>query len=106
VNIRRDADGNIGIGRIPSDTPRTDAQVEYDDRSIPLVNFARQLEREVAALKADAERWRYVKQFFRTMGAHMDGQHTWAFHHSIARMRGPTIDAAIDAAKTGTPPSM
>jgi hypothetical protein len=34
-----------------SDTPRTDAQVEYDDRSIPLANFARELERENAALK-------------------------------------------------------
>ena len=69
---------------VMNDTPRTDAQLEYDSTTIDDVqNFARKLERENAALKADKERldWLETSSY-------------WP-HPPI----GEDIRAAIDAAR-------
>jgi len=48
------------------------------------------------AFKADAERWQAVKPLFRVMSLDMSGNHTWVLsHHGL--LKGPSIDAAIDA---------
>ena len=49
------------------------------------------------AAEKDAERYRWLKGQFRAFSLDMGGQHTW----TLARMikKGPTLDAAIDAAR-------
>jgi len=49
------------------------------------------------ALRKDAERYRHIKPFFRVFSLHIDGQHSYAVSAPFARLRGPNIDAAIDA---------
>ena len=53
----------------------------------------------IAALRADAERYWWLKPHFRVMSPDMGGQHRYSPTGPIARMRGPTLDAAIDAAR-------
>jgi len=50
------------------------------------------------ALRKDAERYRHIKPFFRVFSLHIDGEHSYAVRSApFARLRGPSIDAAIDA---------
>lgn len=89
-----------------SDTPRTDdlltgkplgqMSAHYTD----VVDFARQLERELAAEKADAERYRWWRNNF---GVSRDGPGTWQLYTIIRTkqvMTEPEFDAAIDAARS------
>ena len=50
----------------------------------------------IAALRADAERYRWLKPHFRVMSPDMGGQHRYSPTGPVARMRGPTLDTAID----------
>lgn len=56
-------------------------------------------EAERDALRADAERYRHIRPMFRAFSAHVDGMHSWCATGELARMKGPTFDAAIDAAR-------
>jgi hypothetical protein len=49
----------------------------------------------------DAARYRWLRSRFRVFGPHIDGQHAWCATGDIGRLRGPSIDAAIDAALAG-----
>jgi len=53
---------------------------------------------EVERLRADAERYRWLRSRFRVFGPHIDGNHAWCATGDIGRLRGPSLDAAIDAA--------
>lgn len=60
---------------------------------------AESAEAERDALRADAERYRHIRPMFRAFSAHVDGMHSWCATGELARMKGPTFDAAIDAAR-------
>jgi len=48
--------------------------------------------------EADAERYRYLRAGFSPMGLNIDGNHAWAYRRN-ATLKGPNLDAAIDAAR-------
>ena len=52
---------------------------------------------DIAALRKDAERYRFLRNDFSVMGANIDGQHSRAYRRNFS-LRGPTPDAAIDTA--------
>lgn len=52
---------------------------------------------EWLALAADAERYRFLRQDFSPIGLNIDGNHAWAYRRN-ATLKGPNLDAAIDAA--------
>lgn len=54
----------------------------------------------IAALRADAERYLWLKPNFRVMSPDMGGQHRYSPTGPVTRMRGPTLDAAIDAERS------
>lgn len=54
---------------------------------------------ECERLRTDAERYRHIRPMFRAFSAHVDGMHSWCATGELARMKGPTFDAAIDAAR-------
>jgi hypothetical protein len=47
---------------------------------------------------ADAERYTFLRGDFSPMGLNIDGNHAWAYRRN-ASLKGPTLDAAIDAAR-------
>lgn len=49
------------------------------------------------ALRADAARWRAFKPMVRTFSLDMGGQHSYCTTGEFGRIRGPNIDAAMDA---------
>ena len=51
----------------------------------------------VAADGKDAERYRFLRQDFSPMGLDIDCNHAWAYRRN-ATLKGPNLDAAIDAA--------
>lgn len=57
------------------------------------------LARQVEELQADAERYRHIKKMFRVFSLHIDGKHSYTPTGEFARMKGPSLDAAIDADK-------
>ena len=52
----------------------------------------------VAALVRDAMRYRWLQPRFRAFSVHIDGMHSWCATGDIGRIKGPSFDAAIDAA--------
>jgi hypothetical protein len=52
---------------------------------------------DVAALREDAKRFRWLRGDFSPMGMSIDGNHAWAYRRN-ATLQGPTLDAAIDTA--------
>lgn len=54
---------------------------------------------DVERLKADAERYQCIRSQFSAMSAAIDGNHAWVWRGNPDRLRGPTLDAAIDAMK-------
>jgi hypothetical protein len=85
-----------------SNTPRTDAIttaiIYFDVDHAKLANFARELERENAALREDKERldWLAVDESVMVTVFHADGTFTV--------VQGPTFRAAIDAARKEAQP--
>ncbi len=55
---------------------------------------------ELESLRRDAERYRWLRDDFSPMGLNIDGNHAWAYRRN-ATLKGPNLDAAIDAAMTG-----
>ena len=55
------------------------------------------LRAENERLKADAARYRFIKPDFSAMSVDIDGNHNWAYRRNFS-LRGPSLDAAIDAA--------
>jgi hypothetical protein len=47
----------------------------------------------------DAARYRFIKSKVKTFSLDMGGNHTYVMDYSIARVRGPSLDAAIDRAR-------
>jgi hypothetical protein len=81
-----------------SDTPRTD-QEKWNEGFAELVtaNFARQLERELAEAKKDAERYRWIRlahQYDNDLGVRVSEcrTRTMQYHHA------EHLDSAIDKA--------
>ena len=64
----------------------------------------RSLKAQLAEAQKDAERWRWLKDHARIFrqSPDMSGNHYWMVH-ATTTLRGPTLDAAIDAAKGKTP---
>ena len=58
------------------------------------------LRAQLAEARRDAERWRWLKDHARIFrqSPDMSGNHYWMVH-ATTTLRGPTLDAAIDAAK-------
>ena len=58
------------------------------------------LRAQLAEAQRDAERWRWLKDHARIFrqSPDMSGNHYWMVH-ATTTLRGPTLDAAIDAAK-------
>ena len=58
------------------------------------------LRARLAEAQRDAERWRWLKDHARIFrqSPDMSGNHYWMVH-ATTTLRGPTLDAAIDAAK-------
>ena len=64
-----------------------------------LVERAEKAEAEVERLRADAERYRWLRARYRAMSMDMGGNHSWVPDGRVMReLRGPTLNAAIDAA--------
>ena len=63
--------------------------------------LARATERYAAL--ADARRYQAIRSQFSAMSADIDGSHAWIWRGNPSRLRGPTLDAAIDAAMAGEP---
>lgn len=82
-----------------SETPRTDALLYMLDGGLPVgnawkvVEFAYQLERELAAAQADAERWRMHMQVMR------DGDEN-ALTTTLFDSTADEYEAAIDTARS------
>ena len=62
------------------------------------------LRAQLAEARRHAERWRWLKDHARIFrqSPDMSGNHYWMVH-ATTTLRGPTLDAAIDAAKGKTP---
>jgi hypothetical protein len=54
--------------------------------------------KECGELRKDAERYQFLRGDFSPMGLNIDGNHAWAYRRN-ATLKGPSLDAAIDAAK-------
>jgi hypothetical protein len=67
-----------------------------------LHSYAAALRAEVAALREDAERYRQIKHDFSAASLDIDGSHSWVYRRNFS-LKGPTLDAAIDAARKGVP---
>lgn len=48
-------------------------------------------------IMADAARWRGMRKQFAPLGIDISGNHSWQWRGNPARLRGPTLDAAMDA---------
>ena len=58
-----------------------------------------ELRAEVERLRADAERYQWLRARYRAMSMDMGGNHSWVPDGRVMReLRGPTLNAAIDAA--------
>jgi hypothetical protein len=80
-------DDEFVSGRISNDTGRK-AAAEL-----------RRLHGEVERLRADAERYQWLRARYRAMSMDMGGNHSWVPDGRVMReLRGPTLNAAIDAA--------
>ena len=55
---------------------------------------------EIARLREDAERYHFLRRDFSVSSPDIDGNHAWAYRNFS--LRGPTLDAAIDAARKET----
>jgi len=53
------------------------------------------------AMEKDAMRYRWLRQDFSPMGLNIDGNHAWVYRRNFS-LKGPTLDAAIDAAMKET----
>jgi hypothetical protein len=79
-------------------TPRTDAEFsdDYYTSGFVRTEFAQQLERELAAAIADAERYRWLAD--KVIAPNYDGTFTIKHCKGANKITGLSIDAAIDAA--------
>jgi hypothetical protein len=53
--------------------------------------------RAADSIVADALRYRFLRHDFSVASLNIDGNHAWAYRRNFS-LRGPTLDAAIDAA--------
>lgn len=60
------------------------------------------MEMEFLELKQEAYRYRFLRRDFSPFGLNIDGNHAWAYRRN-AMLKGPTLDAAIDAAMAPRP---
>ena len=86
-----------------SDTPRTDVEAEENGLNrVVSADFARQLERELAEARRDAERYRWLRDEAIHFVCHDGTDSPWVVLGKSAYECAPTcggeLDAAIDAA--------
>lgn len=60
-------------------------------------------EAEAKRNEMDAARYRFLKHDFSVMSPNIDGNHAWAYRRNFS-LKGPNLDAAIDAAILANPP--
>lgn len=60
-------------------------------------------EAEAKRNEMEAARYRFLKRDFSPLGLNIDGNHAWAYRRN-ATLKGPSLDAAIDAAILAEPP--
>jgi len=60
-------------------------------------------EAEAKRNEMEAARYRFLRSDFSPMGLSIDGNHAWAYRRN-ATLKGPNLDAAIDAAILADPP--
>jgi hypothetical protein len=58
---------------------------------------------QIEQLRKEAERYQFLRDDFSPMGVNIDGNHAWAYRRN-ATLKGPNLDAAIDAAILAQPP--
>jgi len=93
-----------------ADHASTVAELEKDvldmaDKAIDAYIQRDTAEASLAACRADAERWQYAREHLlrRSPGNDMGGQHRYCPTPNIHQLRGPTLDAAIDATRAVLP---
>ena len=60
-------------------------------------------EAEAKRNEMEAARYRFLRRDFSPMSLNIDGNHAWAYRRN-ATLKGPNLDAAIDAAILAEPP--
>ena len=79
-----------------SETPRTDAEQDGSETIDEAFNFARQLERELAEARKDAERYRWLRD--NTCKSSLYEHCGIEGYDTEVMISGEVLDAAIDAA--------
>lgn len=86
--------------------PSQGAWIERDGSTLPnnsCAQAADEIERlraELESLRSAAVRYWFLRDDFSPIGVNIDGNHAWAYRRN-ATLKGPNLDAAIDAAMTG-----
>ena len=99
--LRGDASPHLGDGwslhrKRQADTIAAFVQARKAEIALQTAADAASRERE-AADAVDAARWRAFKPMVRTFSLDMGGQHSYCTTGEFGRIRGPNIDAAMDA---------
>lgn len=55
-------------------------------------------------LRQDAERFRILCGQFSVMSLNIDGNHSWVWRGNPGNLKGPTLEAAVDALRTASTP--
>lgn len=69
---------------------------EHDEIKLMLLADNAGLGKDFSDLVADAERYRWLKQWFSAMSVNIDGMHYWAFRCPSELFRGANVDEAAD----------
>jgi hypothetical protein len=69
----------------------------YSDRFVRVEDYAA-LQAKLTEAQRDAARYQHIRPMARVMSLDMGGKHTYAMAGGFLRLRGPSLDAAIDAA--------
>jgi hypothetical protein len=70
----------------------------YRDQGRHNADLVAALRNHAEELVRDARRFAYLESFFSPMGLDANGNHPWMCRSNPARLRGPNLRAAIDAA--------
>ena len=85
------------------------AKDKHNEDGVDLEKFAQLIvaecadlaEAEIARMREDAERYHFLRDDFSVSSPNIDGNHSWAYRRNFS-LKGPTLDAAIDAARKNT----
>jgi hypothetical protein len=109
IEARTAMDTNDRIAALEADLTQAvqmyvDAAQERDEAIAAEIKAEAELAKVKAerdAAVADAGRYRFIASRVRVFSPHIDGQHVYAVSGALERLRGPSFDVAIDAARSG-----